>query len=82
MSEKEIIKRVIEGEVAFYEILVRRFNLVLYKVGRSYNFNQQDTKYLMQETLIDAFLNLKKFQFRASFKTWISKIMLNNCYHK
>lgn len=82
MSEKEIIKRVIEGEVAFYEILVRRFNLVLYKVGRSYNFNHQDTEDLMQETFIGAFLNLEKFQFRASFKTWISRIMLNNCYHK
>ncbi|HLR50478.1 MAG TPA: hypothetical protein VK076_07885 [Candidatus Sphingobacterium stercoripullorum] len=47
MSEKEIIKRVIEGEVAFYEVLVRRFNPVLYKVGRSYNFNHQDTEDLM-----------------------------------
>lgn len=82
MSDKEIIKRVVEGEVAFYEILVRRFNPVLYKVGRSYNFNHQDTEDLMQEAFIDAFLNLKKFQFRASFKTWISTIMLNNCYHK
>ena len=59
MSDKEIIKRVVEGEVAFYEILVRRFNPVLYKVGRSYNFNHQDTEDLMQEAFIDAFLNLK-----------------------
>lgn len=36
----------------------------------------------MQETFIDAYLNLKHFENRATFKTWIVKIMLNKCFHK
>jgi len=35
----------------------------------------------MQETYLSAYNNLANFQGRASFKTWITKIMLNHCYH-
>ena len=33
-TEAEVIRRVIEGEKALYEIIVRRFNPFLYKIGR------------------------------------------------
>lgn len=81
-SDIEIIRKIISGETALFEILIRRNNSVLYKTGRSYNFNHEDTQDLMQDTFINAFLNLAKFENRSSFKTWIIKIMLNNCYKK
>lgn len=81
-TEIEIINRVLNGEKALYEIIVRRLNPYLYKVGRSYNYNHEDTQDLMQETFIDAYKNLLQFEGRASFKTWIIRIMLNNCYRK
>lgn len=37
---------------------------------------------LMQETFIHAYKNLSQFEERANFKTWIVRIMLNNCYRK
>ncbi|MGC4235048.1 MAG: sigma-70 family RNA polymerase sigma factor [Niabella sp.] len=82
LSEAEIIGRIINGEKSLYEIIVRRFNPCLYKVGRSYNYNHQDTQDLMQETFIDAYKNLLQFEGRADFKTWIIRIMMNNCYRK
>jgi RNA polymerase sigma factor (sigma-70 family) len=78
----EIIQKILEGEFALFEILIRRNNPFLYKTGRSYNYNHEDTQDLMQDTLIDAYTNLIKFENRASFKTWIIKIMLNNCFRK
>ncbi|WP_228445049.1 sigma-70 family RNA polymerase sigma factor [Chryseobacterium indoltheticum] len=36
----------------------------------------------MQDTYIDAYKNLGQFEKRAGFKTWIIRIMLNNCYRK
>ena len=79
-TDQEIIQRILEGEFALFEILIRRNNPFLYKTGRSYNYNHEDTQDLMQETFIDAYTNLAKFEQRSSFKTWIIKIMLNNCY--
>src|SRR3546814_18520284 len=74
LTETEIIRRVMCGEKALYEMIVRRFNPCLYKIGRSYNYNHQDTQDLMQETFIDAYKGLSQFEGRAHFKTWIIRI--------
>lgn len=81
-SDNDVIQKILNGETALFEILIRRNNPFLYKTGRSYNYNHEDTQDLMQDTFIDAFINLAKFEGRSSFKTWIIKIMLNNCYRK
>ncbi len=81
-SDLEIIQHILDGEIALFEILIRRNNAYLYKTGRSYNYNHEDTQDLMQETLINAYTNLSKFENRSSFKTWLIKIMLNNCFQK
>lgn len=81
-SEAEVIERIINGETAWYEIIVRRFNPYLYKVGRSYNYSHEDTQDLMQDTFVDAYKALIQFSGKSNFKTWIVRIMLNNCYRK
>jgi len=82
LTDIEIITRINNGERPLYELVVRRFNTQLYKIGRSYNFSHEDTQDLMQDTYIDAFKSLAQFEFRSSFKTWLIRIMMNNCYHK
>lgn len=81
-ADVEIIQKILEGEFSLFEIFIRRNNPFLYKTGRSYNYNHEDTQDLMQDTFIEAYTNLKKFENRATFKTWIIKIMLNNCFRK
>lgn len=81
-TDTEIIRQVLAGNTALFEIIIRRYNPYLYKVGRSYGFNHQDTEDLMQESFISGFINLKQFAERASFKTWLIRIMLNQCYRK
>lgn len=82
ISDLEIISRILSGEVALYEVIIRRYNPYLFKVGRSYGYNHHDTEDLMQDAFIKAYFNLQKFENRASLKTWLVKIMLNQCYHK
>lgn len=82
LTDFEIIEEVLDGGTDLFEEIIRRYNAPLYKIGRSYNINHQDTQDLMQDTYIAAFYSLIKFENRSSFKTWLIKIMLNNCYHK
>jgi len=82
LSEIEIIDRVISGDIALFEVLIRRYNPYLYKVGRSYGYIHQDVEDLMQDTFIHAFENLPKLNNRVYFKTWLIRIMLNECYRK
>lgn len=81
-TDNEIITKIIAGETPVFEILIRRYNPYLYKIGRTYGYSHHDVEDLMQETYVSAFYNLSKFENRSTFKTWLTKIMLNNCYQK
>lgn len=82
LSDAEICSLVLSGQKEWFEVIVRRYNPVLYKIGRSYNFNHPDTQDLMQDSFIDAYKALAQFEGRSSFKTWLLRIMLNNCFKK
>jgi RNA polymerase sigma-70 factor (ECF subfamily) len=81
-DDKGIIQKILDGEPALFEILIRKYNSCLYKTGRSYNYNHEDTQDLMQDTFIDAYTQSGEIRVRSSFKTWLIKIMLNNCFKK
>ncbi|HLN56635.1 MAG TPA: sigma-70 family RNA polymerase sigma factor [Bacteroidales bacterium] len=81
-SDMEVIKDILEGNSAQFEILIRRNNSVLYKLGRSFGFGHEDTEDLMQETFLNAYAGLEKFQGRAAFRTWLVRIMISNCHAK
>lgn len=82
IEDAEIISRVLSGEKQLYELIVRRFNPVLYRIGRTYGYNHEDTQDIMQESFVDAYRGLSGFRGDASFKTWISRVMLNRCFQQ
>ena len=82
LSDQELVSRIVKGEKPLYEIIVRRYNPFLYKIGRSYNYKHEDTQDIMQDTFVDAFKSLHQFEGKSSLKTWLIRIMMNNCYRK
>jgi len=82
IQEEELVKRICNGETDLFEVIVRKYNPILYRTGRSYGFNHEDVEDLMQDSFIAAYRSLAKFERRAAFKTWLVRIMLNECYHK
>jgi RNA polymerase sigma factor (sigma-70 family) len=82
ISEQDIIQKILNGEKALFEVLIRRSNAVLYKIARCYGFNHQDAEDIMQETHVAAYTTLKKFQHKATYKTWVSKILIHKCVYK
>ena len=82
LDEEELIKKIVDGDKTLFEVLIRRYNSVLYKLARCYGFNHQDAEDIMQETHVSAYTNLKNFQYKASYKTWVSKILIHKCVYK
>lgn len=82
LNDEEILDRMVAGETALYEILIRRYNPLLYKIGRSYGFLHEDTQDLMQDTYITAYQHLHEFQRRSQWSTWLARIMINKCLYK
>jgi RNA polymerase sigma factor (sigma-70 family) len=81
-TDDVLIEKILNGETSLFEILIRRYNPVLYRIARSYGFNHQDAEDLMQDTHVIAYTQLSRFEGRASYKTWISRIMINKCLYK
>jgi RNA polymerase sigma factor (sigma-70 family) len=81
-NDDAVIEKIRNGNPALFEVLIRRYNPVIYKIARSYGFNHQDAEDLMQDTHVAAYTQLSKFEHRASYKTWISRIMINRCLYK
>ena len=81
-SDEELIQKILHQETALFELIIRRNNQSLYRIGKMYHFSHEDTQHLMQETYIKAYTHLNQFQNRSSLKTWLSKIMVHECYRK
>ncbi len=76
-SDNEIVERILLGEKALYEILVRRNNQKLFRILRGYLKNEMDVKDAMQETYLKAFEKLFQFNKEAEFSTWLIRMGIN-----
>ena len=76
-TDTEIIDRVLEGQSALYELLVRRYNQKLYRVVRAVLRDDSEAEDTMQEAYIRAYQKLRQFEKRSSFGTWVTRIAVN-----
>ena len=78
--DEVLIKRVIAGEKELFEVIVRRYNQRLFRIGMAILGSDTETEEAMQAAYINAYEHLAQFEFRAAFGTWLTRIMLNQCY--
>jgi RNA polymerase sigma-70 factor (ECF subfamily) len=77
--DDELITKILQGEKNLYAIIVRRYNQRLYKVGISILNDETEVEDAMQVAYINAYEHLCKFAFKASFSTWLTRILINEC---
>lgn len=73
-SDEEICRRVVAGETALYELLVRRNNLKLYRAIRSVLRDEDEVEDAMQQTYVQAYAHLADFAHAAPFSSWLLRI--------
>ena len=74
LSDEEVVRRVVAGEVGLFELLMRRHNQRVYRVARSIVKDESEAEDIMQETYVRAFGHLAQYQGLAPFSTWLTKI--------
>ena len=79
ISDLEVVSGVLSGNREMFEVIVRRYNTQLYRVGMAYLRNHAQTEDAMQNTYLKAFVNLERFRGNAAFATWLTRIMINEC---
>ncbi|HEX2852157.1 MAG TPA: sigma-70 family RNA polymerase sigma factor [Opitutaceae bacterium] len=79
VSDLTAVDEVCRGNREMFEVLVRRYNQQLFRIGIAYLRNHQEVEDAMQNAYLKAFVHLSRFERSASFSTWLTRIMINEC---
>lgn len=76
-SDAEVVRRVLLGERALFELLMRRYNRRVYRAVRSIVRDEQEAEDAMQQAYLQAYTHLGEFEGASSFSTWLTRIAIN-----
>jgi RNA polymerase sigma-70 factor (ECF subfamily) len=76
-SDDDVIRQVLEGNTAMFELLMRRYNERVYRAARAIVRDDPEAEDVMQQAYVNAFTHLRQFTGAARFSTWLTKIAVN-----
>lgn len=77
LDDRDVIARVRAGDLASFEILVRRYNQRLFRAARAITRTDVDAEDVLQQAWLDVFCNLSQFRGDSSFATWATRIAVH-----
>src|SRR5688572_33226443 len=77
LPDEAVVAQVLEGHVALFEVLMRRHNERLYRAARAILKNASEAEDVMQQAYVNAYTNLRQFDRRSAFATWLTRIAVN-----
>jgi RNA polymerase sigma-70 factor (ECF subfamily) len=77
LSDEEVVRRVCAGEVALFELVMRRNNARVFRAIRSIVRDADEAEDVMQQAYVNAYLHLGEFEGRALLSTWLTRIAVH-----
>jgi len=77
LSDEEVVGRILQGEIALFEVIMRRYNQRLYRVARAILRNDGDAEDVVQDAYVRAYEHLGQFAGKAAFSTWLTRIAVH-----
>jgi RNA polymerase sigma-70 factor, ECF subfamily len=76
-SELPLVNAARAGDVRAFGELVKLYDRQVFRVVRHLTENPQDAEDIVQEAFVKAFCNIKSFEGRSAFCTWLIRIAVN-----
>ena len=77
LDDRDVITRVLAGDRAAFEILIRRHNQRLFRAARAITRTDVDAEDVLQQAWFGVYKNLAQFRGDASFPSWATRIAVN-----
>jgi RNA polymerase sigma-70 factor (ECF subfamily) len=77
LSDEQVVTRVLAGETALFEVLMRRYNERLYRAARAILRDENEAEDVMQQAYVNAYTHLRQFDGRSTFSTWLTRIAVH-----
>lgn len=78
-DDAQLVRRIVAGDLAAFELLMRRHNRRLYRLARATLRNDAEAEDALQDAYLKAFKALAQFRGDATLATWLSHLVLNEC---
>lgn len=82
VNETDLIARAVCKDEAAIREIIKNNNSHLYRIARSVLHDNGEAEDVLQESYVKAFAALAKFRGDSSLKTWLSRIVLNECLQR
>ena len=76
---KDLVIRAKKGDETAFDELIMQIKQQLYLIAKTQLKDEDDIADAIQDTIIMCYKNIKKLKDNMLFKTWIIKILLNEC---
>src|SRR6202048_1326785 len=76
-DEQKLIRAGQKGDSQAGETLFRRYQRPLFQTALRVLGNAEDAEDALQDGLLSAYRNLKRFEGRSQFSTWLTRIVIN-----
>lgn len=77
LTDEELVRWVLAGEKSCFEQLMRRHNRRMYRAARAILKDDTEAEDVTQDAYVRAYQHLGQFQGRASFSTWLTRIVVH-----
>ncbi len=77
LNEAQLIRAGQRGDEQAVEALFRRYQRPLFQTALRVLGNTEDAEDALQDGLLSAYRNLKRFEGRSQFSTWLTRIVIN-----
>ncbi|HEX5169228.1 MAG TPA: RNA polymerase sigma factor [Cyclobacteriaceae bacterium] len=77
LSDGELVTRILSGEKHLFEWIMTKYNQRLYRIGVAILHDDAEVEEVMQSAYIKAYENMRQFEGKSSFATWLTRILIN-----
>jgi RNA polymerase sigma factor (sigma-70 family) len=81
-GELALVDRILAGDRLAFEHLMRLHNRRLYRLARAALRSPTEAEDALQEAYLRAYQSLRQFRGDASLSTWLSRLVLNECFSR
>ena len=78
-ADRDLVDRCLEGDVAAWDVLVRTYWKRVFNIAYKFVGRYDEAEDLAQEIFVKLFKALPKYDRRAQFDTWLTRVSRNLC---
>lgn len=76
VTDEQVVARVLSGQTALFEVLMRRHTERLYRAARAITRNDQEAEDVVLQAFLNAYARLRECSGTTRFEAWLTRMAI------